>query len=46
MGKNCAKGSASEMFLIPASELRMVNFKGKSTATMKSNQSKPQRKEI
>lgn len=34
------------MSLVPTSELRMVNFKGKSTGTMKSNQSKPQRKEI
>lgn len=46
MSKNCAKSSASEMFLVPASELTMVSFKGKSKATMKWHQSKPQRKEI
>lgn len=46
MGRNCAKNSASEMFSIPTSGLRMVNFKGKSMATTKSNQSNPQRKEI
>lgn len=35
MSKNSAKSSASEMFLVPASELTMVSFKGKSMATVK-----------